>query len=410
MQKRSFGLKLAAGAFMLSLGISVISPAGNIPVFAQTRQTAAIAESEFEFNTEKGCITAYKGSDSIVDIPKTIHNINVTGIEWGAFRENSDLTQVTFPDTIQTIGSMAFESCINLKNAEIPNGVAVIAPYTYYDCKSLETVNLPSSITSIMLEAFGGCTSLTKITIPDGTVTIEDEAFAGCTSLKEITIPASVTAIGNDVFLNCSNGLVIIAEKGSAAENYAKKSGLNYKTTEDTPIKSDDIKDVSNQNNNLDEKNAFTLNSSKITLYTKGKRTFTMKAFDHGVKIAGTNVTWKTSNPKVASINKNGKITAKKKGTAKISATYQGTTVTSKITVKKPTLKLKKSKATIKINKSVKIKATAKPAKKITYKSGNKKIATVSKKGVVKAKSVGKTKITVKANGVKKKFTVTVKK
>ena len=72
-------------------------------------------------------------------------------------------------------------------------------------------------------------------------------------------------------------------------------------------------------------------------------------------------------------------------------------------------LKLSKSKATVKKGKTVKIKATVSPSTKITYKSKNKKIATVTSKGVVKGKKKGKTVITVSANGVSKKFTVTVK-
>lgn len=152
-----------------------------------------------------------------------------------------------------------------------------------------------------------------------------------------------------------------------------------------------------------------TLSQEKATLYTKGKRTLTLKAYDSGMQISSGSVQWKSDNSKVAQISNNGKVTAKKKGKATISATYNGVTAKVEITVKKPSLKLKKSKAVLNVNKTYKIRATAKPANKITYKSNNKTVATVTKKGVVKAKKIGKAKITVKANGVKKTFTVTVK-
>lgn len=73
-------------------------------------------------------------------------------------------------------------------------------------------------------------------------------------------------------------------------------------------------------------------------------------------------------------------------------------------------LTVKADKATVKVGKKVKIKATATPATKITYTSSNKKVATVNAKGVVTAKKAGKAKITVKANGKSLKVAITVKK
>lgn len=73
-------------------------------------------------------------------------------------------------------------------------------------------------------------------------------------------------------------------------------------------------------------------------------------------------------------------------------------------------LTVKSTKATVKVGKTVKIKATATPATKITYKSSNKKVAAVNAKGVVTGKKAGKATISVKANGKTVKVKVTVKK
>lgn len=73
-------------------------------------------------------------------------------------------------------------------------------------------------------------------------------------------------------------------------------------------------------------------------------------------------------------------------------------------------LKLGKSSASIRVGKTVQIKAAAAMNGKITYKSSNKKIAAVTSKGVVKGKKAGKATITVSANGISKTFKVTVKK
>ncbi len=80
-------------------------------------------------------------------------------------------------------------------------------------------------------------------------------------------------------------------------------------------------------------------------------------------------------------------------------------------TASKPAKKLtvSKKKVTLKKGKKVTIKASTLPSAKISYKSSNKKVAAVSAKGVVKAKKVGTTVITVKANGLKKTVKVIVK-
>lgn len=77
----------------------------------------------------------------------------------------------------------------------------------------------------------------------------------------------------------------------------------------------------------------------------------------------------------------------------------------------KTQIQFSKKKYTVKKGKTVRLGVTVKNknGSKITYKSANKKIAKVSKKGVVKGIKKGKTKITVTCNKVKKSVTVQVK-
>ena len=100
---------------------------------------------------------------------------------------------------------------------------------------------------------------------------------------------------------------------------------------------------------------------------------------------------------------------AKKAGKVNITVQVGNYKQVVKITVKKPTMKLVKSSAKLKKGKKVTIKVKAAPVSKVTFKSSNKKVATVSSKGVVKAKKKGTATITVKCNGITKKFKVTVK-
>ncbi len=55
----------------------------------------------------------------------------------------------------------------------------------------------------------------------------------------------------------------------------------------------------------------------------------------NGKKIKATKVKWKSKNPKIAKINKKGKITAVKAGTAKMTAKYKGKTYKFTVKVKK---------------------------------------------------------------------------
>ena len=145
--------------------------------------------------------------------------------------------------------------------------------------------------------------------------------------------------------------------------------------------------------------------AKKSAVVYKGK-TATVKATLAGV----SSVTYKSSNTKIATVNsKTGTVKGIKAGTVTITATSGKLKATYKLTVKNPTFTLTKSSATIAKGKTTTIKSKAAPASKVTYISSNKKVATVTSKGVVKGISKGKATITVKCNGITKKFVVTVK-
>lgn len=131
---------------------------------------------------------------------------------------------------------------------------------------------------------------------------------------------------------------------------------------------------------------------------------------------------YKTSNKKIATISKNGIIRAKKKGTVTITAIAKNNKkakATTKVTVGKvvKTLKFKEgTKKTVTAGKKFTLHPTYSPkkasTKAVTFKSSNKKVATVTSKGKVTAKKAGKVTITATckdAKGKKAKFTVTVK-
>ena len=151
------------------------------------------------------------------------------------------------------------------------------------------------------------------------------------------------------------------------------------------------------------EPRAFTLNKTSVTLYTKGKKIIQLSADTESV------VKYTSDNEKVAAVDENGRVTAKKAGTALITASADGYQSTCRIVVKKPTFKVAKKMIKVKKGKKARIIVKVCPSTKVVFASANKKIAAVTKKGMLKGMKKGKTKIKVKCYGITKTVIVIVK-
>lgn len=156
------------------------------------------------------------------------------------------------------------------------------------------------------------------------------------------------------------------------------------------------------------------LTATKLALKTKQSVTVRATGLAKGDYVKS----WTSSKKSVATVDKNGKITAtSKEGTAVITVTL-ASKKTAKVTV---TVKMIRTTKLTKVPKTLSLttgkKYTLKPVvtpsnsqEKITYKSSNTKIATVSSTGVITAKKVGKVTITVQSGKQKATVTLTVKK
>ena len=151
------------------------------------------------------------------------------------------------------------------------------------------------------------------------------------------------------------------------------------------------------------EPRAFTLNKTSVTLYTKGKKIIQLSADTESV------VKYTSDNEKVAAVDENGRVTAKKAGTALITASADGYQSTCRIVVKKPTFKVAKKMIKVKKGKKARIIVKVRPTTKVVFASANKKIAAVTKKGMLKGMKKGQTKIKVKCYGITKTVIVIVK-
>ena len=159
-----------------------------------------------------------------------------------------------------------------------------------------------------------------------------------------------------------------------------------------------------------------TLNKSSVSI--KIKKTVKLTAQVSPSNAADKSITWKSSKSSIASVDKNGKVTAKKAGKATITAiASNGKSASCKITVTTDPAKIKlnTNKKTLGRKETYTLKTTLVPStavtSKIIFTSSNKKVATVDKKGRVKALKEGTAVITVRtANGKKATCNITVKK
>ena len=149
--------------------------------------------------------------------------------------------------------------------------------------------------------------------------------------------------------------------------------------------------------------------SDKKTAYAGRKFTIQINGLAEGAKVV-----YSSNNKKAAVVDKNGKVTAKAKGTAVITAkvTQNDTTykLKIKVTVKNPVIKMTASTKQLTVGQTYTFKAKAYGLKgDITWTSSNKAVASVTAKGKVTAKAAGTTSIQAQVNGKSVSCKLTVK-
>ena len=141
---------------------------------------------------------------------------------------------------------------------------------------------------------------------------------------------------------------------------------------------------------------SISLNKKSLTLATKDS---------YALKLTGAKgVSWASKNKAIATVNKSGKVTAKKAGKTMITATYKGKTYKCAVVVKAPKISNAKVSMAIGGTKQLSVLYTI---SRVQWRSSKPSVAVVNRKGVVTGKKAGTTVITAVVNG--KKFSSTVK-
>ena len=247
--------------------------------------------------------------------------------------------------------------------------------------------------TAVITATCGNAKATCKVTVKTSTIKFAASAASVYTG-KTVTVKATATPSATVTYTTSNKAIATVSSTGvvkgikAGTVTITATTSTGLKTTCKVTVKAPSVKFA----------------KSSAVVYT-GK-TATVKATLAGV----SSVTYKSSNTKIATVNsKTGTVKGIKAGTVTITATSGKLKATYKLTVKNPTFTLTKSSATIAKGKTTTIRSKATPVSTVTYTSSNKKVATVTGKGVVKGISKGKATITVKCNGITKKFVVTVK-
>lgn len=181
-----------------------------------------------------------------IGIPTEAEGYRVASVAPAAFFGQENLTRVTFPATLRTVGDNAFCNCALLEEVDLPEGLELLGWNAFYGCERLRRVSIPSTLTAVERNAFYDCSHLARVeirdvgkwsriafepfydtfssnpmwygaelwyngaplteaVIPEGTEGIADSAFYRCASLRSVTLPESLKKIGKYAFAKCTS-------------------------------------------------------------------------------------------------------------------------------------------------------------------------------------------------------------
>lgn len=190
-------------------------------------------------------VTGYTGNSADVVIPKTYRGVPVECISTSTFRNQTQISSISLPDSLTSIESNAFAGCTGLTSIVIPDSVTSVDSTAFSGCTNITTVSMPASIrnyipnvknatitsgNAILASAFENCTTLLSVTLPNSLVSIGNKAFYGCSNLNSLNIPSNVILIGANAFYNCTSiSTIVLPDSISSLDSTAFTGCSNLK-------------------------------------------------------------------------------------------------------------------------------------------------------------------------------------
>ncbi len=120
-----------------------------------------------------------------------------------AFMECTQLGSVILPDGLTEIHELAFRGCDALTSIALPDGLKVIGGYAF-NPSGLTSITIPGSVKNLETWTFNG-SDLQTIVLEEGVETIGEAVFASLWRLESVTLPSTLKTIGNSAFSHASS-------------------------------------------------------------------------------------------------------------------------------------------------------------------------------------------------------------
>ena len=173
------------GLMTVSISESVTDIANNVFEYSSKLTEINVAEGNTKYSSENGILFS-KDKKTILRYPV-----------------GKTATMYSIPESVTTIGEIAFKDCNKLSAVTIPNSVKAIGESAFRSCSGLKSIIIPESVTSIGNSVFEGCTSLSSVTIPNTITTIPFYGFRACRNLTTISLPNTITCVESYAFEEC---------------------------------------------------------------------------------------------------------------------------------------------------------------------------------------------------------------
>ncbi len=196
------------GETMKKILSKLIVPALMVIALVCAAPVANAADYPFTYEVRDGGVVIVSVNaefEGAIAIPDKIDGVPVTIISDGAFFEAENVSSITLPASLKTIGNSAFEGCISIKELIIPDSVTSIGEGAFASCAGLEKVSIGKGISKISKAMFEGCSSLNGVILPENIKAIDEYAFSCCDALETIAIYPHVSEIGNYAFYDCDS-------------------------------------------------------------------------------------------------------------------------------------------------------------------------------------------------------------